>query len=76
MQRHSKFLATPCEATFRQIIPAEQADTFLQGEVACPMCAGWERSMSDARISKSPDTAGHADTASMEPPDLTWLDDL
>lgn len=46
------------------------------GEVACPMCAGWERSMSDARISKSPDTAGHADTASMEPPDLTWLDDL
>lgn len=53
------------------------ADNVLQGEVPCPMCAGWERRMKVAQLSRSPDVVASADeTSTANPPDLTWLDEL
>lgn len=41
------------------------------------MCAGWEKSMKVAQSSQSPDMFGSADSKStVNPPDLTWLDEL
>lgn len=59
------------------MLQATVSDSILQGEVACPMCAGWERSMKDVQLPRSPEGAGSADKASIvHPPDLTWLDEL
>lgn len=56
-----------------RMLNMQSPDTVLQGEVPCPMCAGRERSMTS--VSRPDD--GSADQAStVDPSDLTWLDEL
>ena len=43
----------------------------VQGHVACPLCAGWERPL-DAVPKDSTESSKFADEAH----DLTWMDDL
>lgn len=70
-------MVSVCQAcvvrTCRQL---HEADAVLQGEIACPMCAGRERFMGDVQQASKLDAAGPADKANMVPPDLTWLDEL
>ena len=46
----------------------------LQGHVACPMCAGWERPLHAEQASSATPAASEDDAS--EASDLTWLDDL
>ena len=45
--------------------------SLVQGHVACPLCAGWERPL-DAGQMDSKESSKVTDEAH----DLTWLDDL
>lgn len=64
------FVAALCEANhMKEMVP--DIASVVQGHVACPLCAGWERPL-DAVPKDSTESSKFADEAH----DLTWMDDL
>jgi len=64
------FVAALCEANHMKEMVHDIASV-VQGHVACPICAGWERPL-DAGQMDSKESSKVTDEAH----DLTWLDDL